>query len=209
MKGLILKDWYMMKKYCRSYILIAAVFIGISLFSNDNLFFVFYPCLLCGMIPVNLLGYDERSRWIQYSGTMPYTKTQIVSAKYLIGLLAQVIMLIVTGIAQGIKMTVAGNFVFGEFVVLMLLMLIMAILTSSISLPFIFKLGVEKGRIAYYIMIGFVCGASVVASSFFKGQLVAEVEPIAILAFLVIVGIGIYALSWYLSIVFYKKRELK
>lgn len=209
MKGLILKDWYMMKKYCRSYILIAAVFIGISLFSNDNLFFVFYPCLLCGMIPVNLLGYDERSRWMQYSGTMPYTKTQIVSAKYLIGLLAQVIMLIVTGIAQCIKMTVAGNFVFGEFVVLMLLMLIMAILTSSISLPFIFKLGVEKGRIAYYIMIGFVCGASVVASSFFKGQLVAEVEPIAILAFLVIVGIGIYALSWYLSIVFYKKRELK
>lgn len=126
MKGLLLKDWYMMKKYCRSYFLIAAVFIAVSLFGNDNLFFIFYPCLLCGMIPVNLLGYDERSRWMQYSGTMPYTKAQIVSAKYLIGLLAQVTMLIVTGIAQGIKMTVAGNFVFGEFVVLMLLMLIVS-----------------------------------------------------------------------------------
>ncbi len=209
MKGLLLKDWYMMKKYCRSYLLIAAVFIAVSLFSTDNLFFVFYPCLLCGMIPVNLIGYDERSRWMQYSGTMPYTKAQIVSAKYLIGLLAQVTMLIVTGIAQGIKMTVAGNFVFGEFVVLMLLMLIVATITSSISLPFIFKLGVEKGRIAYYIMIGFVCGVSVLASSYFRGQLVAEVEPNAVLAFLVIIGIGIYALSWYLSIVFYKKRELK
>ncbi|MEE0839472.1 MAG: ABC-2 transporter permease [Ruminococcus bromii] len=209
MKGLLLKDWYMMRKYCRSYLLIAAVFIAVSLYSNDNLFFIFYPCLLCGMIPVNLLGYDERSRWMQYSGTLPYTKTQIVSAKYLIGLLAQVTILIVTGIAQGVKMTVAGNFVFGEFVVLMLLMLIVATLTSSISLPFIFKLGVEKGRTAYFIMIGFVCGASILASSFFRGQLVAEIEPNAILAALAVAGIGVYALSWYLSVVFFKGRDLE
>lgn len=209
MKGLLLKDWYMMRKYCRSYLLIAAVFIAVSLYSNDNLFFIFYPCLLCGMIPINLLGYDERSRWMQYSGTLPYTKTQIVSAKYLIGLLAQVTILIVTGIAQGVKMTVAGNFVFGEFVVLMLLMLIVATLTSSISLPFIFKLGVEKGRTAYFIMIGFVCGASILASSFFRGQLVAEIEPNAILAALAVAGIGVYALSWYLSVVFFKGRDLE
>lgn len=209
MKGLLLKDWYMMRNYCRSYLLIAAVFIAVSLYSNDNLFFIFYPCLLCGMIPVNLLGYDERSRWMQYSGTLPYTKTQIVSAKYLIGLLAQVTILIVTGIAQGVKMTVAGNFVFGEFVVLMLLMLIVATLTSSISLPFIFKLGVEKGRTAYFIMIGFVCGASILASSFFRGQLVAEIEPNAILAALAVAGIGVYALSWYLSVVFFKGRDLE
>ena len=209
MKGLLLKDWYMMRKYCRSYLLIAAVFIAVSLYSNYNLFFIFYPCLLCGMIPVNLLGYDERSRWMQYSGTLPYTKTQIVSAKYLIGLLAQVTILIVTGIAQGVKMTVAGNFVFGEFVVLMLLMLIVATLTSSISLPFIFKLGVEKGRTAYFIMIGFVCGASILASSFFRGQLVAEIEPNAILAALAVAGIGVYVLSWYLSVVFFKGRDLE
>lgn len=41
MKGLLLKDWYMMRKYCRSYLLIAAVFIAVSLYSNDNLFFIF------------------------------------------------------------------------------------------------------------------------------------------------------------------------
>lgn len=209
MKGLLLKDWYMMKKYCRSYILIAAVFIAVSFFSNDNMFFIFYPCLLCGMIPVNLLGYDERSRWMQYSGTLPYTKTQIVSGKYLIGLFAQAATLIVIGIVQGIKMTAAGNFVLGEFVVLMLLMLIIATITSSIPLPFIFKLGVEKGRTAYYVMIGCVCGASVLASSYFRGQLVAEVEPNVILGALAVVGIGVYVLSWYLSVVFFKKREIQ
>jgi len=208
MKGLLLKDWYMMKKYCRSYIFIATAFIALALFSNDNMFFIFYPCLLCGMIPVNLLGYDERSRWMQYSGTLPYTKTQIVSAKYLIGLLTQAALLIVTGISQGLKMTAAGNFVFGEFVVLMLLMLVVATLTSSVSLPFIFKLGVERGRTAYYVMIGFVCGASVLASSYFRGQLVAEIKPNLLLAILAVAGIGIYILSWYVSIVYFNKREI-
>lgn len=209
MKGLLLKDWYMMKKYCRTYLLIAAVFIAVSLVSNDNLFFVFYPCLLCGMIPVNLLGYDERSRWMQYSGALPYTKAQLVSAKYLIGLLVQAAMLVVTGIVQGMKMAVAGNFELGEFAVLMLSFLIIATLTSSIPLPFMFRLGVEKGRIAYYAMIGFVCGASVLASGIFGGQFISEVQPNTILAVLAAAGIGVYALSWYLSVALFKKREIQ
>ena len=209
MKELLLKDWYMMKKYCRAYLLIAVVFIAVSLFSNDNMFFVFYPCLLCGMIPVNLLGYDERSRWMQYSGTLPYTKTQIVSGKYLIGLLSQITILVATGVAQAAKMLIAHNFELGDFAVLMLLMLIVSTLTSSICLPFVFKLGVEKGRTAYYVMIGFVCGASVLASSILRGQLVSEIQPNLILALVAIVGVGIYILSWYLSVVFFKKREIQ
>ena len=207
MKGLLLKDWYMVKKYCRAYLLIAIVFIAISFFSNDNMFFVFYPCLLCGMIPVNLLAYDERSHWMQYSGTLPYTKTQIVSGKYLIGLLAQLAVLAATGIAHGVKMYAAGNFVLGDFAVLMLL--IVSTLSSSICLPFVFKLGVEKGRTAYYVMVGFVCGASVLASGILRGQLMGEIQPNLILGLLAIVGISVYILSWYLSVVFFKKREIQ
>lgn len=209
MKGLLLKDWYMVKKYCRAYLLIAIVFIAISFFSDDNMFFVFYPCLLCGMIPVNLLAYDERSHWMQYSGTLPYTKTQIVSGKYLIGLLAQLAVLAATGIAHGVKMYAAGNFVLGDFAVLMLLMLIVSTLSSSICLPFVFKLGVEKGRTAYYVMVGFVCGASVLASGILRGQLMGEIQPNLILGLLAIVGISVYILSWYLSVVFFKKREIQ
>ncbi|MBR6708642.1 MAG: ABC-2 transporter permease [Clostridia bacterium] len=208
MKGLLLKDLYMVKKYCRAYLLITAVFIAVSFVSSENLFFVFYPCLLCGMIPVNLLGYDERSRWLQYSETMPYTRGQIVSGKYLIGLGAQVTVLLITGIAQAIRMSVSGTFLIGEYLVLMMLLLIMSLLASSVTLPFMFKLGVEKGRMAYYIMIGIVCAGSIVSSNLLSGWTREELELNSILPIICLVGIGIYALSWYLSIVFYKKREL-
>ncbi len=208
MKGLLLKDLYMMKKYCKTYLLIMVVFIAVSFASSENLFFVFYPCLLCGMIPVNLLGYDERSRWLQYSETMPYSKEQIVSGKYLIGLGTQGTILLITGISQAIRMSISGTFVLGEYLVFMMLLLTMSLLASSITLPFIFKLGVEKGRMAYYIMIGIVCAGSVVSSNLLSNGIQAEIRLNGILPVVCLVGIGIYTLSWYLSIVFYKKREL-
>ena len=208
MKGLLLKDWYMMKKYCRYYLFVSIGFIILSMLSSGNMFFVFYPCLLCGMIPVNLLGYDERSRWTEYVGTLPYSKTQIVSAKYLIGLFTQITMLTVICITQGVKMGVEGSFVLKEFLVLMMLLLIMASVASSLTLPFVFKYGVEKGRVVYYVMIGVVCAGSIIASDLLSGGIQAEIKLNGIFPMICLIGIGIYALSWYLSIVFYKKREI-
>lgn len=127
----------------------------------------------------------------------------------MIGLLTQLTVLIATGFAQTVKMIIARNFVPGDSAVLMLLMLIVSTLTSSICLPFVFKLGVEKGRTAYYIMIGFVCGASVLASSILRGQLMSEIQPNLILALIALIGICVYILSWYLSVVFFKKREIQ
>jgi len=207
MKGLLLKDWYMMKKYCRYYLFVSIGFIILSMMSSGNMFFIFYPCLLCGMIPVNLLGYDERSRWTEYVGTLPYTKTQIVSVKYLTGLFTQIAVLIVICIAQGVKMGIEGNFVLKEFLVLMMLLLIMTSVASSLTLPFVFKYGVEKGRGAYYVMIGVACAGSIIATTIFKDSMQNEIQLNAVLPSACLAGIGIYVLSWYLSIVFYENRE--
>jgi len=211
MKGLLLKDWYMMKKYCRAYLLIAVFFLAVSLFSDANLFFVFYPCLLCGMIPVNLLAYDERSRWYLYCETMPYTRKQIVSGKYLIGLMAQGAMFLITGIVQAVRMRIGGTFHPSEYLAMMLLFLLLSLIASSICLPFMFKSGVEKGRMVYSVMIGVVCAMSVLSTNLFTKRIGEEMLAAALLPVLPIVcliGVLLYALSWYLSIVFYAKREL-
>lgn len=208
MKGLLLKDWYMMQKYCRYYFFVCIAFTVLSVMSKGNMFFIFYPCLLCGMIPVNLLGYDERSRWTQYAGALPYTKAQLVSGKYLIGLFTQIAALTVIGTVQGIKMTVAGGFILNEFLLLMMLLLLTASISSSISLPFIFRYGVEKGRSACYVMIGTVCAGCIIATAVFKENLHNEIPLNGILPVIFLAAIGIYALSWYLSIRFAQKREV-
>ena len=208
MKGLLLKDLYMTVKYCRIYLLIAVVFIAVSFAGNDSIFFIFYPCIFCGMIPVSLLGYDERSRWLQYSGTLPYTKTQIVSCKYLIGLMAQIAMLLLTAVAQAVRMSVTGTFDPKNYTVLLLTIFMTALITLAISLPTMFRFGVEKGRIAYYIMVGVTCAAGGAASSIFGSDLHSKFSSEIFLPILCLAGIAVYALSWRLSVAFYKKREL-
>ena len=109
MKGLLLKDWYMMKMYMRTYLAMLVIFIGVSVTNTDNLFFIFYPCMLCGMIPTSLLAYDERGKWDVYADTMPCPRRQVVSAKYLLGAMLLAVVLILTGLVQGITMAVSGT----------------------------------------------------------------------------------------------------
>lgn len=208
MKGLLLKDFYMMLKYCRSYVLMAAIFIAISYADSENMFFVFYPCLLCGMIPASLLSYDERSHWLQYSGTLPYTKAQLVSAKYLIGLITQLVVLLLTAVVQGLRMARDGSFAAAGFAAMLALILLLSMLASAISLPFMFKLGVEKGRAAYYVMIGVICAGGAMGSVLLQETALLTGGMQLALPLLCVAGAGIYALSWVWSVKLFERREV-
>lgn len=172
MKGLLLKDFYMMTKYYKSILLIMVIFIAVSLSGSNNLFFIFYPCLLSGVIPITLLSYDERSKWNEYCGTLPYKKSQLVSAKYLIGLFVQISVLILSGIVQAIRMNIDGVFILNNYLVLMAMLLIVSCVSASVFLPFMFKLGVEKGRIVYYVMIILVSATSIIVARYFNTILI-------------------------------------
>lgn len=207
MKGLLLKDWYLTKKYCKAYFLIIFSLVAGAFFSG-NMFFAFFACVFCGMIPPTLISYDERSKWMQYSSTLPYTKAQLVSVKYLIGLIMQLATFILTMGALAVRTSIDGNFSLLQFVIITLLMLIVSTLTPSVTLPFIFKLGAEKGRLVYCFAIGAVSGASAAFSKLINKQAIIRLDPAIIIAVIAAVCILAYALSWYISIVFFKKKEL-
>lgn len=207
MKGLILKDLYMAKKYFRSFLLLIILFLGMALVDQGNLFFVFYPCLLSGMIPVTLLAYDEQAKWDVYAGTLPVTRAQVVSAKYLIGLMAQAAVILLVAVSQGIRNAVTHWLPWGEYLDMMYMLVFISGFASSITLPFMFKLGVEKGRMAYYVMIGVVAGGSAMLSGIFAEGGAISI-PTLLPPVMALAAVGIVALSWQLSIRFYEKKEL-
>lgn len=210
MKGLLLKDFYMIAKYCRSYLLILAAFLLASVFSDDNFFFIFYPCVLAGLIPVTLLSYDERSRWNQYFGTLPYTKSQFVSVKYLISLLIVPVPLVFTAVSQSIRMYSLGTFDLPGLLLLLGQLVILALFPAALALPFIFKFGIEKGRMGYYIMIAVVCAGAFIMPEFAESGVTQalRISPGLLFLLLLAAAIVIYAASWLLSIRFYEKREI-
>ncbi len=208
MKALLLKDYYMLKKYGKAFLVIELVFLLLSLMPSDNMFFVYYPCMLCGMIPVSLMSYDEKNKWDAYCSVLPYTKAQIVSAKYIVGLIIQVLLLVITGITQAVKMSMEGGFNLSQFLLIMTIPVIITCISSGGCLPFLFKLGVEKGKAAYFGMVGVCCAGSAIAAQLMGLNTKIEVGFGLMLFVVVLAAIGLYALSWYLSIRFYEKREI-
>ena len=209
MKALLRKDFYLLKAYCKSYLLICAVFLGVSLAGEANLFFFTYPAMLCGLIPVTLQTYDERSKWTTYSACLPWTRSQLVSAKYLIGLLCSSVILALLGLVLLFLRRYSPEM----RLFLWETTLCLSLLAPTLCLPFVFRLGAEKGRMAYYIAIGlfFALSYCLIDAS---GLPLADTwtgEPThlpAIGAAACLVCAALYAVSWYLSVRFYQKKAL-
>ena len=207
MKGLLIKDFYMFSKYCRAFLLIAVIFIAVSFYSENNVFLYIYPVMIAGIIPMTLISYDERSNWNLYSGTLPYSKTQLVSAKYLIGLIFSGCIYIFTMFAFMLKLFIKNSFSLNALLFLGTFLLVISVTGPTFLLPFVFKYGAEKGRIVYYVIIGLFC---VLTAFLVTGDLqtVLQLNQKWILGISVISAFLLYALSWVLSIIFYKNREL-
>ena len=201
MKGLMKKEFLMLWRASRAFMLICVVFIAMSAISQDNIIFLFMPIMISGLLPSTLLSYDERCKWQEFSGALPVSRAQLVSAKYLLGLGCMTLILLVTLIVHLIVRR------FPPQTLLSMLGAIygLSLFISAVSLPMMFKFGVEKGRLWYYATLILVGGASG-ASAGVATDLFSEGLP-SFLWLIPVLGVVIFALSWLLAIRFYQKRE--
>ncbi len=208
MKGLILKDAYMMAKYCRSYLLILILFTVVGAFNRENMFFILYPSLIASMLPVTLLSYDERSKWDIYSATLPCSKKQIVSGKYIIGIVVHFIAVVSTILAQIISMVIKKDFSGEHILILACILIALPAISTAITLPIMFRFGTEKGRLVYFFMIGLFSAIAMIVTFLYTKDMGTEIRFVPTFTVLCAAAIALYALSWHLSIKFYEKREL-
>ena len=209
MKALILKDFYMALRYCRMFAVIIVVFTICGIGMKNNLFFTIYPCLLASLIPNTLLSYDERSKWELYASTMPFTRGQLVSVKYIMGLIFQGATFVLSSIALVIRKMVHSDISTVRIIAMLVSLFLIMLMTTAVSLPIMFKFGVEKGRIYYYVIVILFGGGTFGLSALLGDKLETSsisIPPV-IIPIILVVPVALYALSWYLSIVFYKKRE--
>ena len=157
MSGLLLKDFYLLKKYGRGYVVIAAIFVAVSFMNPENLFFFFYPCVISGLVPITLISYDEREKWTVYAGTLPVTRAQMVSSKYWISLITGGIVMALMAAGQTFARVRNGG-LGPDYAVTLLGMISVILLVPALILPFVFRLGAEKGRIAYVVVLVVAAG---------------------------------------------------
>ena len=178
----------------------AVLFLIIAAIDGANFFAIVYLSAVGGVIPMTLLAYDEQSTWDIYAQTLPYTAAQLVSVKYIMGLVFNGIVLVALTLIM-----LFGEYSLGNIMLSNSTILIFSLLVTALTAPLSFKFGTTKGKVIY----GAVLGAILAISAAVLGIMNAWGFWIGTNTLLMAVGtaIIIYLLSWLLSVRFYKKRQ--
>ena len=201
MKALIIKDTYVIWRQMKYFLVLTFLFSALPSGFN-NAFAVIYT----SMLPYTALAYDERSKWDQLAAMMPYSTRDAVLSKYVFGWLCIGGAAVLSGLLQmALSLVVDRVFLPG----VMVLSVLGAVCILAISLPLMFRMGVEKGRLAMFLVIFLVCGAAGaiahIAESVGSGTVFAFQAPV--LAVMLIAAVVLTAVSVPLSMRFYAKRQ--
>lgn len=201
MKALILKDTYVIWRQMKYFLVMLLLFCALPNGFN-NAFAVVYA----SMLPYTALAYDERSKWDQLAAMMPYSTRDIVLGKYVFGWLCIGGAAVLSGLLQAaLSLVIDRAFLPG----VMALSVLGAVCIVAISLPLMFCLGVERGRLGMFLVIFLICGGAgaiaSIAEAMSRGTPFAFQGPI--LAVLLITAVVLTAISVPLSMRFYTKRQ--
>ena len=158
MKALIQKDFYVIWKQMRIYVVIILLLSMIN-----SAFNIVFLVVWCSMLPYTAMAYDERSHWNQLAAMMPYSKRDVVLSKYVLGWLCMA--------AAGL-LCLAARMVLGHFLEnevdasIVLTSLCLGVISLAVTLPAVMRFGVERGRMIFMVVIfGAAIGTGIVLDS--------------------------------------------
>lgn len=202
MKGLLLKDWYVLVRQMKLFgvmIILFALIPGMSMTA--------FAVMYASMLPYSSLAYDERSKWEMLAGMLPYKTGEIVLSKYVLGW-------ITTGcaalLALGAQVAVgfAGAGLTSEQLWTTGLTFCIALIIMAITLPLVFRFGVEKGRMLFLVMFVFIMVGAVTLTQGIIETGSISAQQLASIGFLApLAAIVFQAASVLISIRLYQKRS--
>ncbi len=205
MRGLLIKDLINLKKQYRVLLVMFVFYIVVSLTSGDNAFFGGVVSIMMVMLTVTSMSYDEYAKWDKYALTMPVSRRDLVLSKYLLGLLLSGAAFIINLLYQasmelpykevlGIAFSLAG----------------VSILFISLVLPFLFKYGMEKGRLIMMMVLFIPTGIIMVGAKMIPKMGLTLPDPdvlnslVYILPFVLLIAVAVSIMS---SLRIYRNKE--
>ncbi len=162
MYGLIKKDLLMIKQNLKILMLTFIIFLGMTIINESDMTFIL-P-FMAVMLSISTFSYDNYNKWDAYAVTLPNGRKNVVRAKYISTLIFVTISFIISiislflmnkcGINIDLKSSISEltGCLFGVFLIMI------------IMFPIMYKFGVEKGRIALFIIAFGVTGLAFLLS---------------------------------------------
>ena len=167
MKALLYKDFCVLKKVLRLYLLFFVLYGLMAVFNEDSGFLAGVLLVMAGMLPLTALASDEQGNFGRFGQVLPVSLRAMVGEKYLLGLISMaagggvsLLLLMVIELLHGDGFT--GEMLAAQLLAVGVLVLACGVLLA-VMLPLGFWLGVEKARLAVVggavvliLLVGFV-----------------------------------------------------
>lgn len=209
MKGLLIKDWKLLLRNQKSFLVIMSVMMVLYMAIGNPVFVISYTPMLCVFVALSTITYDMFDNGAAFLFSLPFSRKDYVREKYIFSGL-------ITLTAWGISVLVAVGYsvVKGED---WKELLVMAILLMGVSVPLQLKFGAEKSRVVVILVMAVMFGMVI---GFFKVMEILNLKPQQILSIfynmntllLALAGIVIFlvlmCISYHTSVRIMQKKEL-
>ncbi len=201
MKGLLLKDYYLIKSVLFIIALIFAIIGGGISFLTSPWAICIIATIMLGMISVTTINMDKTSGWRKAACVLPVSKKTALDSKYVLYLLLSGI-----GFTLGMVLSVIPSLMKNQLDLSTILLfasisVAMALLAGSITIPCCFLLSEEKNMVS--LLAAYPLSTFIIAGS----SLLFEDKQITCIITAVL-GILFYALSWILARKFISYRDI-
>lgn len=209
MLGLLLKDLYTLKKQGLIMVFILIFYLFFGIINDSPQMLLIFLLVFSVMLPLTAMAYDEKNQCDRLFLCMPVTRRELVSERYLLGLLLTICSNLVGIISI---LTIFREERLNNFYLLEMIWAF-CLIYFAICFPAALKFGVEKSR---YIMFILIFLPAIVIPLLFTNEHFAKIlkfftqhttlEEICLLT--IIAGILIFCISWLFSLRLYERKEL-
>ncbi len=153
MKGLILKDFFALKKQGKTFLVLFIFYLLFSYMTKNISMLGMMIVLICAMMPITTMSFDELCKWDKYALSMPVSRKTIVLSKYIFGILFNFAGIIIVAPISAVMVIITQEMKVGDSLLMILAMEGIAITFLAFIMPILFKFGVEKGRMLMLLVI--------------------------------------------------------
>ena len=223
MKGLLIKDSYLVFKQSKLLVIIAFVLMIINavavFFGEENMIGIFIIQNFAASLGLASITNDETYKWNIYCDTLPVSRKKVVVEKYLFGFLCIFSVWFLSTLLTEISRLLIGLYINSEISLIdnvsyNIAILAFTILMPTIIFPFIFKFGIVKARLLmFFVLIGcygaFIGIGTAMLDGFGEGSNAFVSENFTVIAIAVLAAAALmYTVSMLISVKIYENKEI-
>ena len=152
MKGLLIKDFRLMKVQKNFLTLITVIGVFMALFSENVSYTIGFISFVFSLFSISSISYDELDNGNAFLFSLPVTRKTYTIEKYCFGMIMGLgawIIISMLSVAIGIG---RGQESVGELITIAFIILPLVLFMLAVMVPVMLKFGAEKGRVAVVIL---------------------------------------------------------